>query len=323
MTDFIHQFSPFTWQLIIVLGVMALKSVIATIQTKDTMHFFRFYCQRLSDKVNNQHNSTQQQKIAGVVATLITVAPLIIIIWLFESFVEVPILWHTILLFFALSGAGAQRMASQLVTALNKQDNDLAKSHLQPWVLRDTSTLSSMGLCKACIEMLWLNYLQRQFLVIICYLFLGPIAAICYRILLEIHYSWNTKIAKYQYFGKFPAKIIALLQWLPTLLLAIEIKLLMFSKATRANNHSDSSHILTLTSNYLLATAASINHIQLGGVALYQGNKLRRVSFNQTGNQPTTQTLSNSIKQLQLIKTLNIGIIISMLVLFIVISIAT
>ncbi|WP_286271180.1 cobalamin biosynthesis protein CobD/CbiB [Thalassotalea hakodatensis] len=323
MTDFINQLTPFILQLIIVLVVLLLRSVIAIVQTKDTTHFFRFYCQRLSDKVNNQHNGTQQQKIAGAAATLITLIPIIIIIWLFEDFVEVPILWHSLLLFFALSGAGAQRMASQLITSINKQENSSAKAHLQPWVLRDTSTLSSMGLCKACIEMLWLNYLQRQFLVILLYLLIGPIAAICYRILLEIHYSWNTKIEKYQYFGKFVGKIISLLQWLPALILSIELSFLMFSKTNRTSAQSISSHISRLTSDYLLATAAKINNVQLGGVALYQGHKLRRVSFNQSGSQPSTTELSNTIKQLQLVKALNIGIIFSMLVLSMFISFAT
>ncbi|WP_286233759.1 cobalamin biosynthesis protein CobD/CbiB [Thalassotalea sediminis] len=314
MTDFIDQLTPFTWQLVIVLLVIILKSVIDRFQSYQSRHFFQFYCQRLSDKVNNEDNGKQQQMIAGAVATIITVLPIAIILWLFENFIEVPLLWHSLLLYFALSGFGAQRTAEKLIAALQKQDKHEAKSIIQPRLFRDVSRMSPLGLNKACIEMLWLNHLHRQFTVIFYFIAFGPLAAFLYRLMLEMHFSWNIKAKQFQYFGQFIARIMQILQWVPCLLLTLEFKLTMIGR--KNSSSAPTSYLFSLNSNYLLATAAHINNIQLGGVAMYQDNKLRRLAFNANGRQPDTENVSNTLKQLNLIQTLNIGMLICLLILF-------
>ncbi len=88
MTDF-NELSSFSYQLLILLTVILSKTIISHFVHHEPLRYFQFYCQKLSGKVNKQHNSPKQQTIAGFVAIVITLSPITIILWLFEAFVAV------------------------------------------------------------------------------------------------------------------------------------------------------------------------------------------------------------------------------------------
>lgn len=60
-----------------------------------------------------------------------------------------------------------------------------------------------------------LRTLQQGYTVAIIFLIAGPLAALSYRLLLEMHYCWNTKLISHKYFGLYSKHLVNLLQWLP------------------------------------------------------------------------------------------------------------
>lgn len=265
------------------------------------MQYFQFYCQRLSDKVNKSTNSDHQQKIAGLIALLITLAPLIVILWLFEEFVAIEQLWQVLLLYMALGHFNLSSLSNKISRALTNNDKQTAKSLLQENCLRDTRQLSAMGLSKATIEMQLIKHIQLHIVVSFCYLLIGPIAALAYRLVLEMHYSWNTKVAKFFYFGQASNFLMQLITWLPTrvyyttyLLTTIGHNFFHFWRVTRQS-------FFQLTPNLLVELHALNLNIQLGGVAMYNQQKLRRLGFNTSGNQPLVTDINNSSKQLLIV----------------------
>ncbi|MDX2367416.1 MAG: cobalamin biosynthesis protein [Colwellia sp.] len=305
MADF-TALSSFSYQLLILLVVIGCKATVSHFTHHEPLRFFQFYCQKLSDKVNKPQNSPQQQTIAGLISVLVTLLPISIILYLFEAFIEVNVLWQALLLYIAIGSFGLAHINKTIAQALVAKQNYFAKQTLKPWVLRETESLSSLGLSKSSIEMQLLRTLQQGYAVAIIFLIGGPLAAISYRLLLEMHYCWNTKLASYKYFGLYSKRLINLLQWLPVRIFSL---LLLFTSI--GNNfvlfwRLSKQHFFQLDNNIALLLSALNLEIKLGGVALYddknQGKqKLRKVSFNDLARQPQITDIihaSNKIKSI-------------------------
>ena len=134
----INNIPPFTWLVFILCAVVLLKWIINRFINKshyEPLNAFQFYCRQLAKKVNKTNNSQTQQKLAGLIAIIVTMLPLIVMLWLFEAFIEVLWLWEGMLLYFSLGslilGKNGKELARLLVA--NKQYD--AKKHLQLFVL--------------------------------------------------------------------------------------------------------------------------------------------------------------------------------------------
>ena len=289
----------FSITVLLLFAVILIKILISRIINQQPLSFFNFYCQKLSEKVNKAKNSIKQQTIAGFVAILMTLTPLVIILSIFEFFIEVPWLWQGFLLYFALGPLNLKVQSKTIAQALVANQNYLAKQTLQPLILRETEQLSKMGISKSCIEMQLLKTLQQTFVVICYFLIFGPLAALSYRLLLEMHYSWNTKQSAFTHFGQQADILVNIFQWLPVRLFTL-IMLTM---------HSGQSLLLTwrlikdkffqLNNDVALHCFALNLQIRLGGVAVYSGIKLRKLSFNDHARQPEPNDIIHADTQLK------------------------
>jgi adenosylcobinamide-phosphate synthase len=303
MADFVT-LSPFSNQLLILLLVIGSKATISHFIRHEPLRFFQFYCQKLSDKVNKPQNSSQQQTIAGFIAILVTLLPITIILYLFEAFTEVKFLWQALLLYIAMGSFGLAQTNKVIAQALVAKQNYFAKQTLKPWVLRETDSLSTLGLSKSSIEMQILRTLQQGYSVVIIFLIAGPLAALTYRLLLEMHYCWNTKLVSNQYFGLYSKRLVGLLQWLPVRIFALLILFTSIGKNFVLFFHLSKQHFFQLNNNIALLLLSLNLEIKLGGVALYhdknQGKqKLRKISFNELARQPEVTDIihaSNKIR---------------------------
>ncbi|WP_159817886.1 cobalamin biosynthesis protein CobD/CbiB [Colwellia sp. 20A7] len=299
----LSELSSFSYQLLILLTVIFSKAFVSHFIYHEPLRFFQFYCQKLSDKVNNPTNSPNQQTIAGLVAIVVTLPPIIITLWLFESFVEVDFLWQVLLLYIALDSFGITKVSKDIAQALTAKQNYVAKQTLKPWVLRETEPLSSLGLSKACIEMQLLRTLQQGYTVAFIFITLGPLMALCYRLLLEMHYCWNTKLTIHKYFGLYSKYLVNLIMWLPVRIFSL---LLLFSSI--GNNlilfwRLSRKHLFQLNNNVALLLLSLNLSIKLGGVAMYDDKKnspekLRKISFNDKARQPQIADIIHATKKI-------------------------
>ena len=285
------ELTPFTYHVLILMVVLIIKSLVSHFVAHEPLRYFNFYCLQLANKVNNAHNSSQHQTIAGLLALLVTLVPLIIILWLFADFVAVDYLWQGLLLYFSLGNLNLAQVNKDIAQALVAKQNFLAKQTLQPLMLRETEQLSQVGLSKAAIEMQLLRTVQQVYTVGFLFITLGPLAALSYRLILEMHYCWNTKLTQYKYFGFYSQLFSQLIQWLPNRLMALLILLstvgsgsLLFWRLTRG-------HFFKLNNNFIIAVHAFSLTVRLGGVAIYQQTKLRKAAFNDLGKQPEARDI--------------------------------
>lgn len=296
MTPFLLD-HPLILSLLILITVIFIKIFLSIFYIKEPMHLFRFFCQQLAKKVNNQNKNLRQQKIAGTLAALITWLPLLIILWLFESFIEVTWLWHGFLLYFALGSFGLTRAAIKTAKALLTNNTYEAKQLITPFTLRDTSKLSPLGISKACIEMHLLQTIQQCFTVTVLYLLFGPYVALSYRLLLEMHYSWNLKQQQYKGFGSTVNNIVQLLQWLPTRVFTLFLLLGTIGQNFILFYRLTSTYFFRMNNSISLYTLALAIDRKLGGVALYNDTKLRRESFNNKALEPEASSIIYAVKR--------------------------
>jgi len=318
--ELIYQLPQITINIVLLIAVVLLKFIINQLPNKNRNSFFSLYCIQLSAKVNKDSHSQNHKKIAGCIATLITFIPIFIILWLFESLIEVTWLWSALLLYFSLGSVNYIQVARKITMCLNAQDKYQAKQLLAPLILRDTESLSPIGINKAIIEMLIGKKFQLQFVVGFYFLLAGPLAAFSYRLLLEMHYNWNIKRAQYQYFGHFIYNLVNIFQWLPGRIYLFLLVITTLNQSVLLYLQAVKNYFFQLNNNVLLGYFAYSLSTKLGGVAMYKSHKLRRISFNDKGRQPDEIHVLKTIKQLNLINTLILGLLISILVILVLLT---
>jgi adenosylcobinamide-phosphate synthase len=299
--NFLSELPHFSQAVLIMLLVILFKWLLTRAIAHQPLHFFRFYCQRLASKVNKQSNPHNQQFIAGSLASIITFTPLIIILALFENLVALPWLWQGFLLYLAIDGLNINSENKKMAQDIFANQNYQAKQLLQRYVLRKTENLSATGLSKAAIEMQLLVVIQLLITPIFFYLTFGALAAISYRILLEMHYSWNIKRQEFQYYGRFINRLVALLQWLPCRLFSILMIISSLGNNAVLFSRLISNHFFKLNNNLPINLFALLINRKLGGVAIYDHTKLRRLGFNEVAQQPEPRDIlvaSQKITQL-------------------------
>lgn len=292
------EISPFAYSVVLLYGVILIKFLISFLASHEPLSFFSFFCQQLAAKVNKSQNSARQRNISGFIAILVTLTPLVIILWLFEVFVEATWLWQGFLLYLALGNLHLTKTAKDIAKLIVANKKFEAKQLLSPWLLRETAQLSALGLSKACIEMLMLRAIQNLFTIGFIFLCFGPLAALTSRLCIEMHYSWNVKQTRFQPFGNTIAFIVNIIQWLPSRIFALILlfscigqNVILFLRLSRP-------YLFQLNNSYLLNVFALSLEIKLGGVAMYQGTKLRKAPYNDQGRQPQATDIIHASKRI-------------------------
>lgn len=298
----IASFSPYTYSVALLCCVLLSKFILLKYGVKHRpWHAFDYYCIALSQKVNNPSRTFKQQQLSGFIATLITLLPIITILEMFSLFIEIAFLWHAVLLYFALDGIDALIAGNKINQSLSQQNKYGAKEQLAPFVLRDIKQLSVLGITKASIEMQLLRVAQQLFTVAFYFLVFGPLTALTIRLILELQYSWNIKKEKFAHFGKVIHYISSLLQWLPTRLLYCTFGLMSGSKNLLLFWRLTKAQIFTLGNDIIIASLALVMGVQLGGVAMYEREKLQKKRFNNNARQVEIVDIKNAssfIKQI-------------------------
>jgi adenosylcobinamide-phosphate synthase len=288
--------SPFAYSVVMLYGVIFAKYLASFVVAHEPLQFFRLFCEQLANKVNKTNNSDRQRSISGFIAISVSLAPLLIILWLFEAFIEATWLWQSFLLYLALGNLHLGKTSKEIAKLIVANKNFEAKQLLNPWLLRDTQQLSPLGLSKSCIEMLLLRAMQNLFTVSFFFLCFGSLPALAIRLLIEMHYSWNNKQSSFQPFGNSITFIVNAIQWLPSRAFSWVLLFSCIGKNFILYSRLSQIYFLKLNNSYALSLFAFALEVKLGGVAMYQGIKLRKISYNENGRQPQVTDIIHASK---------------------------
>ena len=288
-----------SYQVFLLVVVMSIKLILSRFITHEPLRFFQFYCQQLSNKVNKVNNTEKQQSISGLVAIVVTLLPLVVILWIFADFVALTVIWHGLLLYLALGHFNLAQVNKNIAQALVSNQHYLAKQALKPLVLRETDQLSSVGLSKAAIEMQLLRTLQQGYSIAFIFLVIGPLAALSYRLLLEMHYRWNPKLTEFYHFGYYANVFVSTCTWLPVRLFSLLLLLSSLGHNFLLFWRLSKGYFFQLNNNMAILLLALNLEVKLGGVAMYHQEKLRRINFNDLAQQPEITDIIHANKQIK------------------------
>lgn len=222
-----------------------------------------------------EKNSIQQQKISGTLACIVLLLPFCSLLAVFKYLSVYPIFFEALMLLVALHFQGIPKQTHRVCSALSKHQKMLARHALSQIVIRETQAMSPLGIVKANIESILLRYSYQYCSVIFWYLLTGGVGALIYRLLYELSLCWNTKLARFRYFGVPVRQVVNVLQWIPSklasLCVVIAVNIRQGSVAIFQRLSYQSNHVFVLN-----LCGASLG-IELGGPAYYERRKVRTI----------------------------------------------
>jgi adenosylcobinamide-phosphate synthase len=265
---------PFIQSVWILLAVIVIERILPWSDKYHPLSLFRFVAMRMASKVNpNQQRTAYQRQIAGALAAIVLIIPVIAITAVLIYLAEFPLFFNGIVLLVALQFRPIIRSFRRITSCLETNKKALARNILATLVLRETTSLSPLGIAKAAIESLLLRFNHQFCTVIFCYLIAGSTAALTYRLVFELTQIWNTKLIHFRYFGLPLRRLHSLINFLPSMLtsfiFALAERFFTALTAFRKLPKGCSLHVKTL------AIMAGALQIQLSGPVYYQGQKRR------------------------------------------------
>jgi adenosylcobinamide-phosphate synthase len=259
---------------------------------------FRFFAQQLAIKVNpDPERPRQQLYISGSLALLVAWLPPMALLYSLYQFSELPLILDALLLYCSLDWLSQQQQARTVQHSLLRGQLTLAREQAKRLLCRRTAMLSEMGLSKAILESLILRS-ASQFIAVLCaFLLGGGLAALGYRLLLELHQQWNSKRSEFRHFARPVAELVDLLNAIPKLLsgsmLALQYGVLRCYHQCRQPRQN-----INRFSYFVLCCASVALCKNLGGPLYYNHHKQQRSKMLQQ-HEPAAADISTTIKMLQ------------------------
>ncbi len=256
----------------ILMFAIILSALVNIPRQKQPLYYFTELAKVFSKKVNRNERSTRQRAIAGALATFFLVIPLWFIITFIIELAAYPLFFETLILFLCLTNKGLLKESKNIAVAIHKNDTGDAKRRLAVWCQRETTNLSGVGLCKACIEKMVQISSTTNGLVIFSFIIGGAELTLLVTLLKQLDYAWPYFDNHYRAFGAFAFIINRIISFVPYSLYLL-IYAINSGKALAELFRS----VLSQSQDDFAATAVKITaiklQIELGGPRIYQGDK--------------------------------------------------
>ncbi|WP_028117790.1 cobalamin biosynthesis protein [Ferrimonas senticii] len=228
------------------------------------------WAQALRHKTLHSNRPAGQQRLAGLLALLLVLLPLLVMASLALLHPALELLLLTLLL------PLAQLPGKALAEALQRADKTAALKLLSPFAMRDLTPLSLMGLTKAAIE-LQLERRSSQFFAVSFWYLLGgmPLAMLAWSAA-ELARHWHIEKPPMAAFGAPTWQLSSLLQWPVQLLLGFTLSLYGSPAQAWQWRHQLSQHWQWRYQQWSQLCLASSLGIQLSGPWLLEGHKALR-----------------------------------------------
>ena len=209
------------------------------------------------------------QFLTGTLAWLLLVIPLV---WL-AYYLEQVLGWGFSLLvaYIAIGANSLKSHALQIFVALKENNLALAREKLGYIVSRDTAQLNEQEISRASVESVLENGSDAIFAALFWLLIGGAPAVVLYRLSNTLDAMWGYRSEKYEYFGKFSARMDDVLNWIPARLTALTYVAMGQSLKAWLCWQRQARTWYSSNAGTVMSSGAGALDVQLGGTARYQG----------------------------------------------------
>lgn len=289
------ELSTLTGRLLILLFVISLEHILLINASYHPGSLWKFIAIKLARK--SKLRPPKQQQISGMLGTITLLTFSLIITYAILSFATSPWFFEAIFLLLVIKSTPLIKNCKTIYIQLNKGKKSLAREQLSDVCIRDTQSLSTMGVIKSCIEGTIQQFSLHYFIPIIVYLVGGAYFLVFYGLTISLAQYWNPKTKYYRFFGKAVNAIKDIITLPFHCLLAVLIAVLFGFKHLSLKRNSWHR----FGTGALLATTARAMNRELGGAVIYDDIKKRRPKIGTT-IKPTLndlKDLSRLIKRLR------------------------
>ena len=240
--------------------------------------FFRYLARQMSKRVNRAENSSiQQNKIAGSLAPLVIIAPLLVILQISLSLVHSSWFFAALMLWIAISFHTDFKRYKRVKRTIEAQQKHLTKEALKLLVHRDTQQLSPLGTGKAAMESILLRFYYQVAVTLFWFFVAGPVTALGVRLLYECQQAWPTREQRFQHFGT-PVKFVY--GWLAVLpIICSSLLIGLFYRPLKVIPMWF-RYVVGHNRNRILAVSSAGINAELGGPVMVASKKIRLPRFN-------------------------------------------
>ncbi len=266
---------PAMLSLYVLLIVVGLDTVWRWPPASHPLTLMRYLALRMGDKVcPGPLDRPLQHKISGTLGAVLLVAPLCVALAILVSMAHYPIFFEALIMLVILDFHQTRYQYNQVLRTVGQNKKMLARESVSVMVARDCDKLTDIGIAKAAIESLLLKFYYLYCGVVFWFMVAGPVAALAYRLLLDISWQWNVRKPRFRLFGR-PVRVLVRLLRLPPAIIGAVIMLVVTSPVDavrRLNTTRDKSG-----TSRLLALFGGGLDVQLGGPAYYAGRRIEQV----------------------------------------------
>jgi adenosylcobinamide-phosphate synthase len=200
------------------------------------------------------------------------------------------------LAFTTLSLNGLDAAAAEVERALGKQDLNGARRVMPALVGRDPETLDGHGIVRATVESVAENACDGVIAPLVFLAVAGPVGAIAYKAVNTLDSMIGHRDERYLYFGRCAARLDDLVNYLPARITALCLIVAAGlcrkrARAALAAVRADAPRHPSPNAGYPEAAMAGALGIQLGGPAVYGGEREERPPLGVAERNPTVQDI--------------------------------
>jgi len=255
--------------------------------------------QQIAKKVNLDDRSDSYKRVASLLSISIVYLPCGVIISQLYNVVLKPMFLDMLLLFLLLSWHDKKLIYRQIIDAIRHNNLAIAKFKLATLTQRDTKPLTLTGVSKASIESMILQVAASWFAVVFWYLVGGIYTVLLYRIIQICAQQWNAKQSEFSALTSIPTFIYSAMLFPVHLLMTVTFAFYDKPLGNIIQNVKQSIQWHHLSSGLMLSSFALGMKIELGGIRLYQEQKITYSTMG-IGKAPNVTKIEQSLQRLSL-----------------------
>lgn len=242
------------------------------------------------------NNKGQNPFFVGVLAWTLAVVPIVFGIILIQQFMS-PFVTFLFSIFWGWLAIGWRSLEEHgLAVSRAFHDNDLEQARLSTSYLvsRDTSELNESELSRATIESVLENGGDAVFSAVFWLCLLGAPGVVLYRLSNTLDAMWGYRNNRFEYFGKFTARVDDVFNYIPARLCALLYALCGNTEKAFTAWKTQASSWYSPNAGVVMATGAGALDLRLGGSALYDGELKERPNLG-NGKEAQASDIQRSV----------------------------
>ena len=235
-----------------------------------------------------------KQVIMGSLSVITLISPFALLLIIFEQFISshLSILLNIIILYWAIGHQSLREHVHRILEPCLAGDLDASRHHLSMVVSRNTEQLDQQQVIQATIETVLENGSDAIFAPLFWFfllevtLNLGAVAVVIYRLSNTLDAMWGYRSQRFNYFGRFAARLDDVLNYLPARLVSLSYAILGNTRLAIDCWQKQSPMLNSPNAGPVMAAGAGSLNVRLGGPTYYYGTYTQKPYF---GSQKAVQ----------------------------------